>query len=123
MSDVVRITVTDEYREDMRGLDSDQRRRINRRTRVLPRKGWSASVAAGDVAPLWDDIWELRVLGKGPAYRVLFFIHPEQPGRLVVLSACVAKSDIKKPRVLEAQVERAKRRRARWLANREKQHG
>lgn len=78
-------------------------------------KGWAASVQSRDVAELEGGIWELRVVGRGPAYRILFFVVPDGSGRAVVLTACTAKASIKKAHVMRAEIQRAKVRRAQWL--------
>jgi putative component of toxin-antitoxin plasmid stabilization module len=64
---------------------------------------------------LTEGIHELRIVGKGPAYRVLFFVVPGNPGRLVVLLGCVRKGSMLKRRVKAAEIERAVARRDVWL--------
>jgi putative component of toxin-antitoxin plasmid stabilization module len=119
VSDLVRLEFTDDYLAEAASLPARQRDRIAERLAHLPVKGWSASVRDRDVAPLRDGIWEVRVLGRGAAYRLLFFVHPGNPGRLVVLTTCMDKASIKKPRVLNAAIERARTRREKWLSQQE----
>lgn len=60
-------------------------------------------------------IHELRVLGHGAAFRILFFMMPGRSPRVVVLTTCATKSAMEKQQRLDAEVERARNRRARWL--------
>jgi putative component of toxin-antitoxin plasmid stabilization module len=120
VSDLVRLEFTHDYLAEISSLPARQRIRIADRLTHLPVKGWSAAVRDRDVAPLRDGIWEVRVLGKGAAYRILFFVHPGSPGRLMVLTTCMAKASIKKPRVMDAAIERARTRREKWLSEQER---
>ncbi|HEY0021413.1 MAG TPA: type II toxin-antitoxin system RelE/ParE family toxin [Longimicrobium sp.] len=115
MNDDVQVVPTEWFVRDVRRLSANLRARVDRRIRELGKKGWVASARSRDVAELDDGIWELRVLGQGTAFRVLFFLDPRYPGRRVVLMACVAKASMKKAHVMTSEIERAKARRAQWL--------
>jgi phage-related protein len=115
MSDYVQLVLTSWFRAELDELPTDQSARVSARLRLLQRKGWTYSVQTNDVEELEDGIYEVKVHGKGPAYRVLFFVVPGNPGRLVVLTNCVAKGLLKKGNVKRAQILRAKHRRDEWL--------
>jgi putative component of toxin-antitoxin plasmid stabilization module len=68
-----------------------------------------------DVVELEDGIWELRVVGRGSAFRCLCFLDARARDRVVVLTACVAKASIKKRHVMTTEVQRAKVRRGLYL--------
>lgn len=120
MSDVVRLEFTRDYLAEVAVLPARHRDRIADRLTYLPAKGWSASVRDRDVAPLRDGIWEVRVMGKGAAYRILFFVFPGDPGRMLLLTSCLDKASIKKQKVMDAAIERAKLRRDAWVAEQER---
>ncbi|HEX9939015.1 MAG TPA: type II toxin-antitoxin system RelE/ParE family toxin [Longimicrobium sp.] len=109
------------FRKELRELPPDQQARVARRVRIFEQKGWNASAADLDIKRLDGEIWELRVHGKGPAYRILFFPDPENAQRVVVLVNCVKKALMKKSKVSRAEIERADSRRLEWLDNRKKE--
>lgn len=114
MSDLVRVAYTDRYARDYARVSPDQRRRIVRRLRVLQGKPWTAAVSDGTLAHLRDGVWEVRVVGSGPAYRLIGFVASGNPGRVLVLTGCSPKADIKKKAAMNSQVERAITIRATW---------
>jgi len=118
MSDAVRVESTEWFENELRELPPDQQARVLRRVSLLERKGWTISTKDKDLVPLEDGIWEVRVVGKGPAYRVLCFEVPQEPGRIVVLTNCVKKGLMKKGNVKKGEIERAKVRREVWLRER-----
>lgn len=69
---------------------------------------------------LRDGIYELRVLGTGAAYRLLFFVMPGRSPRVVVLTTCASKSVMQKRQRMEAEIDRASSRRAEWLEQQQK---
>ncbi len=115
MNDHVRVVPTTWFTQEFLALPVHQRKRVAKRLQTLWHKGWTASVADRDIVVLDDGIWELRVLGRGAAFRVLFFLDRRERGRVVVLTACVPKSSIKKAHVMAVEIQRAKMRRAQWL--------
>ncbi|HEU0014437.1 MAG TPA: type II toxin-antitoxin system RelE/ParE family toxin [Longimicrobium sp.] len=117
MADEVQAVYTRWVWEEIRELPPDQQARVVRRVSLLERKGWGASVRNRDVVHLQDEIWELRVVGTGPAYRLLFFVSSGAVPRLVVLTGCVGKAALKKDRVMPVEIARAERRRREWLAH------
>lgn len=119
MHDKVTAEYTEWVLKEIEELPTNEQVRVVRRISVLEGKGWSVSARDDDIKHLDGEIWELRVLGKGAAYRVLFFQVPGDPGRIVVLTSCVAKSQAKKRATGNAEVERAKRRREVWLKQQE----
>ncbi|HEX2202992.1 MAG TPA: type II toxin-antitoxin system RelE/ParE family toxin [Longimicrobium sp.] len=119
-SDRVEAVFTGTVLDEMEALPPNEQIRILKRIALFERKGWSLSAQAEDIERLRGEIWELRVLGTGPAYRVLFFSIPGNPGRIVVLTSCVANSRAKKHAVGDAEIERAERRRQEWLRQQER---
>lgn len=115
MSDALEVETTPWYEEEVLALPRPDQNRINRRLRALPRKGWNAAIRDGTVSPLRDGIHELRILGRGSAYRILFFLAPGRTPRLVVLTTCATKELMKKRQRMDAEIERAKWRRALWI--------
>ena len=75
------------------------------------------------VKHLSDGIYELRVLGRGAAYRALFFVAPGIAARVVVLTTCAAKSLMKKRAAMDAEIRRARDRRAWWMQRQKKEEG
>jgi hypothetical protein len=93
---------------------------VTRKLVSLSEKTWSAAIADRTIAPLMDGIYEVRVLGRGAAYRLLFFVVPGRSPRLVVVTACVSKAVMKKKAGLAAAIARARTRRQVWLQQQEK---
>lgn len=116
MADGLEVVTTEWYKADLLTLPQDDQDRVVARLRLLSRKGWGHAMADQTVKHLRDGIHELRVLGHGAAFRVLFFLAPGRAPRVVVLTACVTKSEMQKRKRLDAQLERAMRCRAVWLA-------
>jgi putative component of toxin-antitoxin plasmid stabilization module len=123
VSDSLEIVASSWFRQEFGELQKDQRKRINRKLMEFTAKGWSAAMADQTVKHLRDGIYELRVPGRGPAFRLLFFVVPGRRPRVVVLTTCAAKSLMKKRQRLDAEVERAKSRRAAWTAQDQKGEG
>ena len=115
MSDRLEIVPTEWYVAEVRALPNDERTRIDRRLAGFVEKGWAAAMRDGTVKHLRDGIHEVRVLGKGAAYRVLFFLVPGRSPRVVVLTTCASKSSVAKRQRLEAEITRASDRRATWM--------
>ena len=115
MGDGVDITLTTECHEELRELPKPDRHWIGGVIKSFQQKGWQAAVGDQTIGPLEDGFWELRVVGHGAAYRILFFVAPGRSPRLVVLTLCLAKSESQKMRVLKAALGRASRRRLRWM--------
>lgn len=122
MSDLVRAEYTKWFRTELKALPPDQSARVVGRIHLLERKGWSISLKDDDVEELEDGIYELKVRGRGPAYRPLFFVVPGNPGRVVILTNCVSKGILKKGRVKKGQITQAKNRRAEWLQRKQSDH-
>lgn len=119
MDGPVEIEYTGWIVEELLALPAEQQARIAGRVRLLGARGLAASARLGHVKALEDGIWELRVLGKGPSFRLLFFVAPGRTPRLVVLTSCVRKSEMLRRNVLDAAVARARRRRDLWLRGEE----
>jgi putative component of toxin-antitoxin plasmid stabilization module len=117
MSDSLEVVVSPWYMVEFRALPKDNRDQIQRKLIAFAAKGWSAAMADQTVKHLQDGIYELRVLGHGPAFRLLFFVVPGRRPRVIVLTTCAAKSLTQKRRLLDAEIERAKGRRAAWMEN------
>lgn len=121
MGDQVEVVTTPWYDADLRELPEYDQRRIADRLKAFARKGWRYAIGDQTVKHLRDGIHEVRVLGRGAAFRVLFFIVPGRSPRVVVLTTCAAKSVMKKRQRLDAEIERARARRAWWLEQQKKE--
>ena len=115
MRDEIRIISSSWFKEEFLSIPEVQRKRIDRRLSALQGKGWMAAVADGTIEHLEEGIWEVRVLGIGAAYRILFFPAPGRTMRLLVLTSCTSKTAVGKRRLLKLAIERAKRRRDLWI--------
>ncbi|HEY0019739.1 MAG TPA: type II toxin-antitoxin system RelE/ParE family toxin [Longimicrobium sp.] len=120
MSDLLEVVPTVWYMAEVRALARKERDRIDRKLISLARKGWSAAVADLSVKHLRDGIYEFRILGRGAAFRILFFLAPGRSPRLVVLTTCASKSVMQKKLRLDTEVERAAGRRMAWLEQQRK---
>lgn len=116
MRDEIRVVSTPWFEDEMLSVPVDQRRRIRRRLGTLEIKGWTGAIADGTIQHIRDGIWEVRVVGHGAAYRIFFFPAPRRAMRTLVLTTAAPKSAIEKQRLLDLEVERARRRRAEWIA-------
>lgn len=115
MSDTLEVVPTEWFVAEVRALPKDDRNRIDRRLAAFMEKGWAAAMRDGTVRHLRDGIHEVRVLGTGAAYRVLFFLVPGRSPRVVVLTTCASKSLMVKRQRMEAEITRANDRRAAWM--------
>lgn len=115
MEDSLKIVASPWFKDEVRALAQEQRDRIDRKLRDFRNKGWRAAVGDESVKHLADGIYEFRVLGRGTAFRLLFFLVPGQVPRLVILTTCAAKSQVAKRQRLETEIERARLRRAAWM--------
>jgi putative component of toxin-antitoxin plasmid stabilization module len=120
MSDLLEVVPTVWYMNEVRALPRKERDRIDRKLISLALKGWTAAVADLSVKHLRDGIYEFRILGRGAAFRILFFLAPGRSPRLVVLTTCASKSVMQKKLRLDAEVERAAGRRTMWLEQQRK---
>lgn len=120
MNDGIEVVQTDWYNVDFAALPRLDQLRVTRKVDTLRKKQWSEAIADRTIAPLTDGIHEVRVLGRGAAYRLLFFVAPGRSPRLVVLTSCVNKGVMKKRASLAAEIARAKARRQAWLDEQEK---
>lgn len=115
MSDALEVVPTPWFTAEVRALPKQARDRIDGKLKLLVQRGWTGSIADGSVKHLRDGIHEVRILGRGAAFRVLFFLAPGRSPRVVVLTTCAAKSVMKKRQRFNAEIERANDRRAMWL--------
>lgn len=104
-------------------IPAEDRAWITRKLTDLRKKTWSAAVHDRTVAPLRDGIWEVRIVGHGAAYRLLFFIVPGRSPRVIVLTSYVAKATMIKKKPLDAAIARALDRRASWIQQEAKKRG
>lgn len=118
MKDTLKVVASSWYAAEVRALPAHHRDRIDRKLAALVAKGWSAAIGDGSVKHLRDGIHELRVLGQGAAFRLLFFLVPGRSPRVVVLTTCAAKSTLAKRQRLDAEIERAQNRRTVWMEQR-----
>jgi phage-related protein len=114
--DEIRTISSKWFVDELLSLPVDQRRRVRRRLGLLEEKGWTAAIGDGTIQHIRDGIWEVRVLGRGAAYRIFFFPAPRRAMRILVLTTVAPKSAVAKQRLLDLEVERAKRRRDEWIA-------
>jgi phage-related protein len=114
MSDGFELVASAWFRQELAALPQEQQDRIDGKLAAFTSKGWSAAKRDQTVKHLDDGIYELRIVGHGPAYRLLFFVVPGRQPRIVVLTTCAAKSLMKKRQRMESEIERAKSRRAAW---------
>lgn len=117
----VEIFATAWYEAERDRLEKRDQNRVEGRLTTLRRKAWQDAVADQTVRHLREGIFELRVPGRGAAFRVLFFLAPGHPLRLVVLTACVAKSVMKKRQRMDSEIQRSMDRRAWWLEEQRRQ--
>jgi hypothetical protein len=115
MRDDVKMAYTDDFRRELLAIPPEQQRRVARRIAHQERRGWADGVKAGDLVPLQHEIWELRIVGRGAAYRVLFALVPRDPVRLLLLTTCSSKARLKKRAVMDAELRRARARLDHWL--------
>lgn len=120
MSDQFEVVPSSWYTAEVRELPREARDRIDRRLANFANKGWAAALSDRSVRHLRDGIYELRVLGTGAAFRVLFFVVPGRSPRIVVLTTCALKSVMKKRQRMDAEIERATERRTAWLEQQRK---
>lgn len=121
MSDGLEVVSTPWYEAELLALPGPDQERVERRLKGLSSRGWGPSMADQRIKHLRDGIYELRILGRGAAYRVLFFVAPGLAARVVVLTTCAAKSLMKKRGVMEAEIRRALDRRAWWMEQKRKE--
>ena len=118
MDDTLTVVASSWYTTEVRALLAEHRDRIDRKLAALVAKGWSAAISDGSVKHLRDGIHELRALGQGAAFRLLFFLVPGRSPRVVVLTTCAPKAAMAKRQRLDAEIERAKNRRTAWMEQR-----
>lgn len=117
MGDLLEVVTSSWYMLELGALPKDYRDQIQRKLVAFAAKGWSAAMADQTIKHLQDGIYELRVLGHGAAFRLLFFVVPGRRPRVIVVTTCAAKSLTQKRRRPDAEIERAKGRRAAWMEN------
>jgi hypothetical protein len=120
VNDGIEVVVTEGYEEDLARLPGVDQLRVTRKVDTLRRKKWSGAIADRSIAPLVDGIYEVRVLGRGASYRLLFFLAPGRSPRVVVLTACITKGVMKKRAALSAEIARANSRQKAWVQEQEK---
>lgn len=123
MNETFELVFSSWFHDEVMRIPGEDRTRITRKLRDLRRKAWSATVHDRTVAPLRDGIWEVRIVGHGASYRLLFFILPGRSPRVIVLTSCVAKAAMVKKTRLDAAIARALDRRASWIEQEAKKHG
>jgi hypothetical protein len=121
MGDSLEVVASPWYTAEVQALPRPHRDRIDSKVDTFTEKGWSTAMADETIKALRDGIYELRVLGRGAAFRLLFFVVPGLSPRLVVLTTCALKSDMLKRQRMEAEIGRAIVRRAAWMEQRKKE--
>ncbi|HYW10442.1 MAG TPA: type II toxin-antitoxin system RelE/ParE family toxin [Longimicrobium sp.] len=121
MNDSLEVVASSWFTAEVRALPRLHRDRIDSKVATFTRKGWSAAMGDQTIKPLRDGIYELRVLGRGAAFRLLFFVMPGLSPRLVVLTTCALTSDMLKQQRMEAEIDRAIKRRGEWMEQRRKE--
>jgi phage-related protein len=116
---VLRITLTDEAKDEIRALGSNAQARIGAKISYVEQLGWEEALRltiVKDLGTLEPGIFEIIVKGKGESYRAFCFATRDSEGRLVVVTSAVAKSTVLGNARLKRHVRRAAERRARWLS-------
>lgn len=116
---MLRITLTDEAKEEIRALGSNARARIGEKINYVQQLGWDEALRLAivkDLGSIAAGIFEIIVKGKGESYRALCFATRNSEGRLVVVTSAVAKSTVLGNTRLKRHVRRAAERRASWLS-------
>jgi hypothetical protein len=121
MSDSLEFVASSWFTAEVEMLPRLHRDRIDSKVHTFVEKGWSAAMADETIKHLRDGIYELRVLGRGAAFRLLFFVVPGLSPRLVVLTTCALKSNMLKRQRMEAEIDRAIKRRSEWMEQRRKE--
>jgi phage-related protein len=116
MSEITEITYTEEAEAEIDALPATDRARVLAKIQLVKDVGWQMALREQRVKKLRGEIYEVRITGRGAAYRVFCFPHGAQRGRLVVTTSCVKKSWLLKKRRMQTAVERAELRRQKWLA-------
>jgi hypothetical protein len=114
MGDSFDVVLTEWYKSELLELPERDQVRVKRKLHDFCGKGWTAAITDQTVRHLRDGIHELRILGRGASFRVLFFLVPGRSPRVVVLTTCASKSEMKKRQRLKTEIERAKARRDVW---------
>ena len=120
MSDEFEVVYSSWYNFELEAIQREHQIRIEQKLALFRAKGWLPSIRDRTIAPLQDGIYELRILGTGPAFRILFFLVPGRSPRVVVLTTCATKALMKKRNRLDAEVARAVERRSGWLEQQRK---
>lgn len=94
MSDIVEIVYMAEAKKEIAALPENQQARVVGRIEQVRKVGWQDSLENKTVKKLEGQIYEIRVTGKGTAYRVLCFQMGGKNGRIVVTTSCEAKSKL-----------------------------
>jgi hypothetical protein len=118
---VLRITLTDEAKDEIRSLGSRAQARIGEKVNYVQRLGWDEALKlelVKDLGNIVAGMFEIIIKGKGESYRALCFLTRDSEGRLVVITSAVAKSTVLGNARLKRHVRRAAERRATWI----KQH-
>jgi phage-related protein len=115
MGDDLEIVATPWYDAELSALPDPAQARVETQLERLRERTWESAITDQRIKRLQHGIYELRILGHGAAYRVLFFVAPGRSPRMLVLTTCVAKSMMKKRHRLDTEIHRAVDRRAWWL--------
>lgn len=119
MSAELRVVIPPLARDEIRSFGARAAARIEDRLRILRAAGWEAARSAGmirDLGSIARGIFEIRVTGRGEAYRLFCFAAAGRPGRIVVVASCVEKSRLLGQLRFREHVLRAALRRDDWMA-------
>ncbi len=115
----LRVLVPRIAADEIRSFGPRGAARIEERLRIVRAAGWEAARSAGmvrDLGRLAKGIFEIRVTGRGEAYRLLCFATGDGSGRIVVVAGCVEKSRLIGALRMKEHVLRAAARRDEWMA-------
>ena len=121
---MLRITLTDEAKDEIRSLGSKAQARIGEKINHVQRLGWEEALKlelVKDLGSLVAGMFEIVIKGKGESYRALCFLTRDAEGRLVVVTSAVAKSAVLGTGRLKRHVRRAAERRAEWMKKQEEE--
>jgi hypothetical protein len=115
----LRILVPRLAADEIRSFGPRAAARIEERLRIVRAAGWEGARSAGmirDLGRIAKGIFEIRVTGRGEAYRLLCFATGDGSGRIVVVAGCVQKSRLLGSLRMKEHVLRAALRRDEWMA-------
>lgn len=116
--DRLRFLLTVDGFEEVKELGGRVAAQLQTRLEHVANLGWRESLqleVVKHLAAIDADIYEIPIRGTGAAYRAFCFATNDDQGQLVVVTSCVPKRMLMPGSRLRRHVERAARRRAKWI--------